>query len=480
MTSTTPDRGVVAALFERVPGGFFAPLAGPSHALYWRLLEQLYVLEFEREPLYVSRAAATDYAALIAAAAGALVVDVDVDSDSLLSKNANDEANDGDDDGRPERALGLRMLRRLERAGWFVWEYRAGVGEVLAFSPPAARVLEALVRVARDEQPIFQGYAHSIATLLQRESFAARPGVVLVEARRHTLELVRELKILDRNIALFVQRILNDASDAAAVLDQSFEAYRKAVMGNYHRLKTVDNLFKWRAGVLLRLDEIERETLLLESAARWMKEELHLDDDAARLRVRDDLALLRAEFEKLPALIDSIDLRNARFSGSALRKLQYLLRHNRRIEGQLQLAIEHVGDDDAPAIDVDVYRCELLGDGFFYQPPKRREQATAQRVVRASDADKAAVRARVAATIVDVRSSRPRIEALVKHALHGRPEGELAELPLDDDQGYVDVIFAAAFGLDGRSPYRLEPRGQERVRKGRYAIPRARIIGRRR
>jgi hypothetical protein len=468
-----------ASLFDRIPRALLTPLGGPLAPTYWRVLERLYELEFEREPLYVTRAMALDHAEDVVIAAGPQVLDV-VDVADAAAADDDVAAALGVEDERTERVVGARLLRRLERTGWFQYEYRAEIGEVLSFAPAATRILEVLVRVARDEQPVFQGYAHSIATLLQKESFAARPGVVLIEARRHTLDLVRELKILDRNIHGFVQRILADVGSASAVLEESFEVYRRAVMGNYHRLKTVDNLFKWRAGILLRLDDIERDSLSLASAARWMAEELQLDDVAAAARVAADLALLRAEFEKLPVLIDSIDTRNARFSGSTLRKLMYLLRHDRRIEGQLQLLLEKLGADDAPDVDVDVFRCELLGEGFLYAPPKRRARAERQKITRRGRAEVDAVKAQVAPRLLQRRNARPRIEELVALALAGRREAELDALPMNDDDDYVAAIFATAFGLDGASSYVVEPLGRQRVRRGRYTIPRARIVGGRR
>jgi hypothetical protein len=128
-------------------------------------------------------------------------------------------------------------VARLERSGWIHFQYRAGQGEIMSFYPYAARILEALVRVARDEQPVFQGYVHAIAALLDPKAFAQWPGVSLAEAKRHTLEMLRELKILERNIHLLTQRLLDRADTAAGVLAEGIDRYEHAVMANYHRLK---------------------------------------------------------------------------------------------------------------------------------------------------------------------------------------------------------------------------------------------------
>jgi hypothetical protein len=47
-----------------------------------------------------------------------------------------------------------------------------------------------LLKIARDKQPVFQGYVHSIAALLDARTFRQRPGVSLSEAKRHTANLV--------------------------------------------------------------------------------------------------------------------------------------------------------------------------------------------------------------------------------------------------------------------------------------------------
>src|SRR5206468_10404784 len=108
------------------------------------------------------------------------------------------------DDPAAIRSLARRLVARLEESGWMHFQYRAGVGEIMSFHAYAARILQTLLDVARDEQPVFQGLVHSIAALLESKAFAQRPGVSLSEARRHTLELSRELKILERNIHLFI------------------------------------------------------------------------------------------------------------------------------------------------------------------------------------------------------------------------------------------------------------------------------------
>jgi hypothetical protein len=311
--------------------------------------------------------------------------------------------------------------------------------------------------------------------------FAARPGVSLSEARRNTLDMLRELKILDRNIYASTQRLLDAATTAAGVLEEGLDHYRHAVLANYHRLKTVDNLYKWRGEILHRLDAIERDTRALEAAVRWYAEQHGIDAEVAGAAVAADVRLLRAQFETLPQLVDDIDARNARFSGVALRKLMYLLRQDTRTEGQLQRIVDALCRDQAPDLVFDVYRCELLADGFLYTPARRRPRPEPQPLARRTPA--AGDLRRDLAPRLRRPFSRSRVEAFVEGLLGVRATAALGEAAPETDTDYVRLIYTVAYGLDGRSPYRFEGergRPDERLeRRGPYGFPRG-FLGRRR
>jgi hypothetical protein len=464
-------------LFERIPAGLFAPLAGVYAPLYWDILGAFYQLEFEREPQYLVRETAQE---LVAHALRGSPFWIERREELAALDAELDAAPAPADEAELLRATARRLLARLERAGWFHFEYRSAIGHVLSFHPHAARVLETLVRVARDEQPLFQGFAHAIAALLKPESIAARPGVALREARRHTLELMRELKILERNIYAFTQRLLDRAASAAAVLEEGLERYRSAVMANYHRLKTVDNLYKFRSEIVHRLDAIERDSLSLGGAARWYAEQDGVDGLAAAAAVGDDLRLLRAQFEALPRLVDEIDERNARFSGVALRKLMYLLRHDKRMEGQLQLIVDRLARDAAPELDLDVHACELLGDAFLYTAPKKRPRPERQPLARRPVSDAEALRPELAARLRRP-FARARIDAYVDGLMRGRAHLAVADLPLEADPDYLRTIYMLAYGVDGGSPYRFEriSAAGGPVRRGAYGVPAGSVVRRR-
>lgn len=498
----------VPALFDRVPSSLFGPLAGGHAPLYWTILARLWQLEFEREPLFLVKPVVVETVEELVRASPLWIER----REELLAlgepDGGNGDRSDATDDGETGvevadeaallRATARRLVARLEVAGWYHFEYRSAVGEVLSFHPWAARLLDTLVKIARDEQPVFQGYAHSIASLLKPEVFAARPGVSLAEAGRHSADLLRELKILERNIYASTRRLIDEVASAAGVLEEGLERYRRTVLANYHRLKTVDNLYKWRAEILHRLDAIARDTLALEAAARWYAEQDGVDAATAVARVAEDLGILRMRFDTLPRLVDEIDARNSRFSGAALRRLMYFLRHDKRTEGQLQFVVDALARDQAPDVAFDVYRCELLAPGFLYTAPRRRARLAAQPLARRPATDDSALRREIAPRLRRA-FARARVEAFVNMLLGARDSVALGAAAPETDEQYVRLIYTVAYGLDGASAYRFERHagpgpadgrverpdepadgeGEERVeRHGIYGFPRGYLVRR--
>ncbi len=477
----------VPKLFDRVPRGLFGPLGDPYAELYWELLASLYRYEFEREPFLVLRAVALEVAERVIRESRlwterrqdleALARDAEdpagASDVSPVALESGGSAEQSGHDSLLARGLARRLVVRLERSGWIHFQYRSGAGEIMSFHPYAARILETLLKVARDEQPVFQGYVHSIAALLEPRAFAQRPGVSLSEAKRHTLELVRELKILERNIHLFTQRILDEAGSAAAVLEEGFERYEHAVMANYHRLKTVDNVFRQRSAILERLRSIERDDAALNAAADWYAAQHGFGPREARAQVAADLGLLRSQFDAIPSLVDEIDMRNARFSGVALRRLRYFLRQDRRTEGQLQFIVDALARGSAPEIEFEVFKCELLEDGFLYTPPAARERAEPQALAPRSRGNTERIR-REAASRLRPMFARRRVEEFVDTLLAGRAAASLEEIPMEGDDDYVRLLYLASYGLDDASSFRIIP-SPERIQKGIYGHPGGRL-----
>jgi Family of unknown function (DUF5716) len=161
----------------------------------------------------------------------------------------------------------------------------------------------------------------------------------------------------------------------------------------------------------------------------------------------------------------------------------YLLRQDTRTEGQLQLIVDALARDQAPDLAFDVYRCELLADGFLYTPPRRRPRPESQPLARRPRADTAALRREIAPRLRRP-FARSRVEAFVDGLLRARASAAMTEAAPESDEEYVRLIYTVAYGLDGGSFYSFQANGgpplDRTERHGVYGFPRGFLARRRR
>ncbi|HEX8320434.1 Wadjet anti-phage system protein JetA family protein [Longimicrobium sp.] len=466
------------ALFAAVSEELFRPLSDHYPALYWSILAALYERKFESVALELPRREAVEIAEDVlrespewaerreALVAGTDAPDAAASADSFASE-----------DTVLRRTAG-RLVSRLERSGWFYFEYYKGIGEVLNFRPHPARIMGALMSAARDEQPPLPGFAHGVALLLQPESVAAKPGLAIAGVKRQTMEFSRELKILHGSIRESTERLTAREITAAGILEEALDRYEDRVRRNYHQLKTRDNFYRWRLDIVSRLDQLEGDDWVIEEAARWYAEQARVAPDAGRERVLEDLESIRQQIDSLPRVLREIDERNQRFTGIALRRLTYLLKNDARTEAHLQGIIELLVRREVDGLDVPLYRCELLGDSFLYRPRRRRAPVAPQPVAARPPVDETAVRTAFAKRIADPYS-RARLEAYVQALLDGRESVATSDLRVGSDADYVRLIHVV--GLAGRAAFVFAPDACPqgcaggcdacRVDAGQYVLP---------
>src|SRR5437899_13103893 len=123
-------------------------------------------------------------------------------------------------------------------------------------------------------------------------------------------------------------------------------------MANYHRLKTIDHVFRQRSVILDRLDAIERDDLAMDAAAGWYAMQRGSGKQQGRAAVQDDLLLLRAQFD-----VSSPHHRRHRrpeFSILGRCAAEDSIPQDRRTEGQLQFIVDAMAKGACPDFEFDV------------------------------------------------------------------------------------------------------------------------------
>ncbi len=310
-------------LFELVSPRLFRPLAGPNRAFYAELLLLLWEECRHTADYSISRAEAVSRAEdYFAALAKPLALDAD---------------GAGDEDEQPTRdphTLAVGFLLRLRRTGWL--EEQPGSYETeptFAFMPEVTPLLDALEEILNPRVVTYTGKLYKAWQLLGSIGQEKSPYEnVLQEVAADLETLNKSLRALNASIGHYIDRLTHNRTPQEVL--ELFDQYEeKVVAAAYHRFKTSDNLFNYRAYLEEELDDCEQNQLP-RLALDYARVERCAPGEAAP-RVRALIQQQRDALEEMSTLMKEIDASHIRYRKRAVQRAQFLLLSDRSAQGSV-------------------------------------------------------------------------------------------------------------------------------------------------
>ena len=362
-------------LFELVNPRLFRPLAGPNRAFYAELLLLLWAECRHTADYSILRAEAVSRAEdYFAALAKPLALDAD---------DAGDEA---EQPTRDPHALALGFLLRLRRTGWLTEQPGSYEEEpALAFVPEVAPLLEALEEILNPRVITYTGKLYKAWQLLQNIGEEKSPYEnVLREVAGDLQALNKSLRALNASIGHYIDRLTRNRTPQEVL--ELFDQYEeKVVAAAYHRFKTSDNLFNYRAFLEEGLDNCEAN-YLPRLALDYARVERCAPGEAAPA-VRALIQKQRDALEEMSVLMRRIDESHIRYRKRAVQRAQFLLLSDRSAQGSVTALLRRYAEeirtpdqlfepDDGPmAKRLRLYPAAVFGEKFLYPPAAPRSEA---------------------------------------------------------------------------------------------------------
>jgi len=362
-------------LFELVSPRLFRPLAGPNRAFYAELLLLLWEECRHTADYSISRAEAVSRAEdYFAALAKPLALDAD---------------GAGDEDEQPTRdphTLAVGFLLRLRRTGWL--EEQPGSYEsepTLAFMPEVTPLLDALEEILNPRVVTYTGKLYKAWQLLGSIGQEKSPYEnVLREVAADLETLNKSLRALNASIGHYIDRLTHNRTPQEVL--ELFDQYEeKVVAAAYHRFKTSDNLFNYRAYLEEELDDCEQNQLP-RLALDYARVERCAPGEAAP-RVRALIQQQRDALEEMSTLMKEIDASHIRYRKRAVQRAQFLLLSDRSAQGSVTALLRRYAEDirspeqlfepdDGPvAARLHLYPAAVFGAKPLYPPAAPRTEA---------------------------------------------------------------------------------------------------------
>ncbi len=340
-------------VFSTLPASFFSPLSSPNREHYAALLS-LFYRSFQESTHGVERnviiSKMTDYINLHRAQ----IAEEDSENqegDEVLDSNDFTKSKVADEKEassypetlfEPARALASRMLNRLVRYGWLSVEELPDYTRVINIQPWAKPFLEALAKVEEGLKTEYESHVVAIYSLLNSDAASENGHYAVLNAHEATVALGDSLKVLSQSIKEHYERLsTNSTGSIPELLHLHYDLYADDILeGAYRRLKTSDNLSRYRPRILRRIAEFLTDRDWIETSALKYSRTSRCTVEDARQRLATMLEEIRDILRSIDPLLDEIDRRNMLYAKVSVERVRAMLEPESSIAGRI-IAVAH-------------------------------------------------------------------------------------------------------------------------------------------
>lgn len=320
----------MAELFDVIGDGFFKPLSSQFKKIYVDCLNIIYD-SYRTELSYgadrdIMVAKLTDYFESLG------VAEIQFEEDQETLKDSRTKAS--------------TFLRKLKEYGWV--EYDVGNDQRIRIIMPnhAVSFIQTIKSVTSQEEMEYQSEISSIYSLLTNEELLMRPYIQVVKpVYDHTLALFTGLKKLNTSIRKYIDDLTADKT-SEEILEAFFTYHEEIGSKAYYRIKTSDNVSKFRNIIVGRMQEMlenrERFDLIVQG---YTNVENVTDSDEATDRVRWIIADIIEHFRSYDEIVDEIDKRNSKYIRNAVERARFLLLNSNNAEGKISKILQYMADE---------------------------------------------------------------------------------------------------------------------------------------
>jgi hypothetical protein len=257
----------------------------------------------------------------------------------------NGGADPGPAEGRrlDERLLAGRFLRRLVGAGWLGEETLADFSRVINITAWGKPFFDALVRVDEGLKTEYESHVVNVYSSLCGEAVKENGHFMVLKAREEARALIDSLKVLSQSIKGYYDKLSAEAvrTKAGEVLHQHYDLYAGAVLDTaYKRLKTSDNVSRYRHSIFRQVTELLRDDGWLDASAGKYLRILQTSREECRKRLETMLEEIRDDLRSVDPLEDEIDRRNADYSRSSTEIIRAYIEPDTTVAGKLGMVIK--------------------------------------------------------------------------------------------------------------------------------------------
>ncbi len=318
-------------IFDVVPANFFSILSSKNKSIYYDCLKLIYDLYDRKMGFDVTKEEAMEE-----------LVDYfdespDLEEDDEITQTPREKAN--------------YVLNRLYQTGWIVLETDNDYNDLVSFRYYALTVLEGFDKICtpivEDESDYavfeYKGYLYSIYSLLTK-SADSELNLVLNQVARLAIEFIGEIKKINLKLRDYITSI-SENTGVRELMEKLIDYKTQLVDKSYQRLKTFDNVDRYKRRILEKLEEVySNQVLMNKLIGAYMidKNATYEEAEFALTRSINDTIDI---FNNLDDLIIDIEQKNKVYVNSTITKIKFLLNNETDTLGKLNYILKFMTTD---------------------------------------------------------------------------------------------------------------------------------------
>ena len=438
-------------MFHIIDEHFFVPLASPNKVVYWDCICKLFSVMDHQLSFGVERDILVEELQYYFEQAQS----AEFDEEEVKGKSARDKAN--------------WMLRKLEIYGWIDIETDKSYVQRVNFKEYAVKLIKTLLEIAEGKQIEYQGYIYTIYSLVR--SATDNPGIVLLSIVENTDMLITGLKNLSSSIKHYIDE-LTRFKTPAEIMNVLFNDYIENIVDRaYHRLLTSDNVSKFRPEIIERLESKSRSSAYIEKASRELAGIREITVSEAEELVYHYIHQVVDAFQNMDEILSEINHKNTQYQRAAINRAKFYLIGGEDVRGQIKEILSGLNDEiNQENMDLNgIYRIEfmdelirlysaaVLDEKSLYTPiegKKSFEPAMISEEEPDSELRNEKMK-RMLEKLAKVLNP-DKINCYVEKQLADRPRMMASELPLENTDDFVKMIYVRLYGQRKNMKYRIE------------------------
>ncbi len=387
-----------------------------------------------------------------------------VDREAIVSTltdyfNNRTDAISFDDDisfEKDSRSKAQKTINFLKDCGWLDFEEEKNYQQNVVLTEYAVPFIRTMHDVIREEETEYQGLISQIHAVLQNEELYSKPyQFILKNVVSNTEQLISSLKKLNISIKKHIDKQTKN-KDLASVLDM-FTTYNDEIVSkSLYRLKTSENVGKFRQSIKINLDKMLTDPKILKDLVDgYMEIEQESDASIAQDKIIQMIVDVKNAFENLDKIIEDIDRKNNHYMKNAASRAKFELASGTNQEGKINTILRYLTEASAeeelvPEELFNIFVQKYVSEESIKKIPEKKtyEEVTAINVAEMLTEEEKALKKKLLLDKQMARLYRKKIESFVAGLLKDKPIIMASDIPINNRKDFENLIYIRLFAIE--------------------------------